>query len=345
MDKRPPTAAEFAAELADVEIAEGWNRTQFLIRDSARTDASGVAPATPGVTRMPDAVPRGMPSTLFSPGPPPVIGAAAPPAPRLAPPSPPPPQRNLAPASTSWTAPTNSATGGWTPPPADAVPSAPPPPPIQVAPPPALQVASPPAVPPDPEPPAASPAPPGEAPPQQTSPADWAAFAPPGPGGTPPTTSPRTSPTPSEAEIAPLPEPAAADTGSVPVWAVRSPATASAPALPGPRFSSDLSMDPMSLHPRATLRAGASAVVVDDHQLRLRTWFKWSSLAWSDVLGFEAQLDDTDANAGPERGRVVALTTSGPVELAGTRRQLGDLRYVHALLDAYRIRALRIAAQ
>ncbi|MGH8859683.1 MAG: protein kinase domain-containing protein, partial [Jatrophihabitantaceae bacterium] len=63
-DERPPTVAEFAAELATVEIAQGWDRTQFLIRDPGPL-GTGVAPA---VTRMPDAVPRGLPSTLAPSG-------------------------------------------------------------------------------------------------------------------------------------------------------------------------------------------------------------------------------------------------------------------------------------
>jgi serine/threonine-protein kinase PknK len=52
-DYRPPSAAEFAAELSEVEIAQGWPRTQFLIRDSP--GRPGVAP---GVTRLPENVPR-----------------------------------------------------------------------------------------------------------------------------------------------------------------------------------------------------------------------------------------------------------------------------------------------
>src|SRR4051812_11646828 len=45
---RPPTAAEFAAELARVEEQQGWPRTQFLIRDP-----NGSAVGLPNVTRMP----------------------------------------------------------------------------------------------------------------------------------------------------------------------------------------------------------------------------------------------------------------------------------------------------
>ena len=44
MDNRPPTAAEFAAELAEVEIAQGWPRTQFLIRDPAAARSARRSP-------------------------------------------------------------------------------------------------------------------------------------------------------------------------------------------------------------------------------------------------------------------------------------------------------------
>ena len=51
MDERPPTAAEFAAELADVEIAQGWHRTQFLIRDPGPLGAGIAARGHPDAGR------------------------------------------------------------------------------------------------------------------------------------------------------------------------------------------------------------------------------------------------------------------------------------------------------
>jgi serine/threonine-protein kinase PknK len=86
-DERPPTAAEFAAELADVEIAQGWPRTQFLIRDSGPVGGTGA----PMITRMPDLVPRGLPSTLAPSGP-------------------------IAPPASEWSTPTLVQSAAWTPP-------------------------------------------------------------------------------------------------------------------------------------------------------------------------------------------------------------------------------------
>ncbi len=102
----------------------------------------------------------------------------------------------------------------------------------------------------------------------------------------------------------------------------------------------------MSLRRKITIRSGASAVTVDARELRLRTWLRRTTIAWSDVLGFEAHVDPLgdhhdDGAAGP--GQLVALTSGGPVELPGTRRAMSELRHVHALLDAYRIRAQRLA--
>jgi hypothetical protein len=138
------------------------------------------------------------------------------------------------------------------------------------------------------------------------------------------------------------PEPLSLDQAAVPVWAVRAPPPVQPTASSGPQFISDLSLDPMSLRRHATLRAGASAVTADEDGLRLRTWFKRSELAWRDIHGFEAHHDTGDRSA-PGGGHLVALTAMGSVELPGTRRLLGELRYAHALLDAYRIRAQRIA--
>ena len=100
-ENRPPTAAEFAAELAEVEKAQGWPRTQFLIRDAA---GAGLGSR---VTRLPDDVPRGLPSTLGA-VPPAAAAPAAPVAPVVAQAAPPPP-------------------AVWAPPPAAPPPAAPPP--------------------------------------------------------------------------------------------------------------------------------------------------------------------------------------------------------------------------
>ncbi|HEY2272175.1 MAG TPA: protein kinase, partial [Jatrophihabitantaceae bacterium] len=365
--QRPPTAVEFAAELADVEIAQGWNRTQFLIRDPGPLgDGAG-----PTVTRLPDEVPRGLPSTLAPSGPiNPVFPTTRAPEPEQVPQPPAPP---AAPVTIGdWTTPTLTTTADWMPPAPDAAPAEPPPLPASAPEPPAARapVA-------EVAPPPAQWAPPPVAP-TQVAPSDWTRFAPPaprgrrripieiddeflpaaGPGG--PLSAadyaprhgplgaepPVEPPAESQPEPGPQPEPEPPPVGApapqpppVPVWAVRPPVGAAPPSTP--QFVSDLSLEPMSLRPKATLRAGASSVAINERQLQLRTWFKRSSVEWADVEGFEVQVDSDSGAA--QTGQIIALTTLGPVELPGTRRQLGELRYVHALLAAYRIRAQRIA--
>ncbi|HKC27118.1 MAG TPA: protein kinase [Jatrophihabitans sp.] len=55
-DDRPPTAAEFAAQLAAVEQAQGWRRTQFLIREP-----NGPVDGAPVITRVPEPSTRPLP--------------------------------------------------------------------------------------------------------------------------------------------------------------------------------------------------------------------------------------------------------------------------------------------
>lgn len=396
MDERPPTAAEFAAELAEVEIAQGWNRTQFLIRDPGPL-GTGIAPA---VTRLPDAVPRGLPSTLAPSRPldpqaierlrarladaphEPVVSAEPAPAPVVEPepapaevvePDPAPEQR--------WSQPTLVESRGWSAPPAGGprrpAPVPAPPPDTWWSAPPAARHAAPTQVP-EPEPAAPEPAPAGAAP-TQYQPPDWYSFAPPArdsaPAGAaadaaapaPPDAEPAPAPPsrprrvpvdidddffparrpPGPDQLVPVPE-QPAGTGAVPVWAVRAPTPAPSTPAAFPQFSSDLSLDPMSLRRKATVRSGASAVQVDDKELRLRTWLRRTAIAWSDVQGFEAHVDplaDSFDDGPSSPGQLVAITSGGPVELPGTRRPMSELRYVHALLDAYRIRAQRLANQ
>jgi homeobox protein ESX1 len=130
-------------------------------------------------------------------------------------------------------------------------------------------------------------------------------------------------------------------TGPVPTWAFRAPSptstAAAAPALVG-----ELTLDPMSLRRRVTIRAGASSLTVDESKLLMRAWWRRSEISWSDVQGFEPRFDGASASGG---GRLVALTHSGPRELPATKRSLADLRYLHALLDAYRQRAQMMAGR
>jgi hypothetical protein len=117
---------------------------------------------------------------------------------------------------------------------------------------------------------------------------------------------------------------------------LRAPSPVPQPAI-APAFVGNLSPDQLSLRPRATIRSGASALTVDESRLVLRSWWQRSEIAWSEVLGFEARMEEGDA---PRRGgRLVALTKLGPVELPATKRPTSELHHLHALLDAYRQRA------
>jgi hypothetical protein len=133
------------------------------------------------------------------------------------------------------------------------------------------------------------------------------------------------------------PQPAA-----VPTWSYRAPPPAP-PAVRAPVFADDpaleVDLDPLSLRRRATIRAGASVLTVDEMQLAMRTWWRRRALSWSEVQGFEPRFDAAAARS----GRLVAVTRNGPVELPATKRPVAELRYLHALLDAYRRRALLLA--
>jgi hypothetical protein len=56
-DERPPTAAEFAAELAEIESACGWGATPFLVRESPGPPGSGAAPGPAGGWTPPPVAP------------------------------------------------------------------------------------------------------------------------------------------------------------------------------------------------------------------------------------------------------------------------------------------------
>ncbi|WP_375484132.1 hypothetical protein [uncultured Jatrophihabitans sp.] len=118
-------------------------------------------------------------------------------------------------------------------------------------------------------------------------------------------------------------------TGTVPTWAFR--AATQTPS--GPFSYGDLALDPQSLRNKVTLRAGTASLSVDDSGLLVRMRMRRTSIPWHDVMGFEPRFDDDGG------GRLAVLTQSGPVELAATRRPAGEVRYIHALLEAYRQRA------
>jgi serine/threonine protein kinase len=136
------------------------------------------------------------------------------------------------------------------------------------------------------------------------------------------------------------PGPAGPHEPSVPTWAVRSPAPPFATA--SPQFVGDIAIDPNYLRPRLTVRAGLSSLTVDEQHLTLRSMLRKERLPWSQVSSFQPHFPDGD-NGPQARGVLVAITPAGAIELPATRRPSGELRHVHALLDAYRVRALMYA--
>jgi serine/threonine protein kinase len=325
---RPTTAAEFAAELSEIEAEQGWPRTQFLIRDSAhspRVVDPAFAPqlaVLPALTRVAEP-----PPLLRAPLPPPPLREPLPPPlPLLREPPPPVPQPPAPPQ----------------PPEPTPVPPPQPPPP---APPPHPEPSPPRPRPPLPEPPLPPPPPapvPGPIPPlPATEPAsrvvdigeadldihadfDEAALQ----GTT----------DDAAAEVYPIPPAAWTSVrppADVPVFAFRA---LPPPGPAAPRLLDDLAFDPTSLRPRATVRAGLTAVTVDDHALTERLGLHRNRLPWSHVYGFEAQ-PDTSREGPPTHGSLTVLTSRGPMPLRSTRRPLAELGHLQALLDAYRIRA------
>lgn len=87
-----------------------------------------------------------------------------------------------------------------------------------------------------------------------------------------------------------------------------------------------------------------SALSIDDRRLAMRIGIKRSRILWTDVLGFEPRVEAVD-NEGVPSGSLIALTTTGAVELPATRGSLAEVRYAHAMLDAYRARASLAAAR
>jgi serine/threonine-protein kinase PknK len=104
------------------------------------------------------------------------------------------------------------------------------------------------------------------------------------------------------------------------------------------QFGGDIQIDPLSLRRRLRLHAGMSALTVDDRRVSMRVGVKRSRIPWTDVLGFEPRVEAVD-HEGVASGSLIAMTTLGPVELPATRGSLAEVRYAHAMLDAYRARA------
>jgi serine/threonine protein kinase len=354
--QRPPTASEFAAELASVEAEQVWPRTQFLIRDP-----SGNALRSPSVTRIPQRRPRAAalvppptapepvvlvepePVVLVEPEPvvlvepEPVVepSFALPPEIQLpaVEPTEPEPEPIAAPALVAPWAPADALHAPDEPPAGPLVPG------VDRA---AVRID---------DDKVASPFEPEL---DSTAPEAGA------PVTAVPTLANRPLPVPPAAAPAyPIPPVAALDAPEpreprrplpgpppdVPTWSFRAPGAMPATAAPAPigapQFVSDLSLDPLSLRRRVTIRSGANVLVVDDARILLRVWWRRTEIPWSDIVGFEPRFDGV--NASGSGGRLVVLTVRGAVELPATKRAMSDLRYVHALLDAYRIRSQMFA--
>jgi hypothetical protein len=125
-----------------------------------------------------------------------------------------------------------------------------------------------------------------------------------------------------------------ADTFAAPAAALRMPPQ---PAR-APEPADDLAIDPMSLRGSLRLHAGVTTLTVDDHGLTLRTGMKRTRIPWTDVLGFQPQFEPAGAE-GITNGSVVAVSTTGLVELRATRGSVAEVRYAHAMLEAYQVRA------
>ena len=324
-DNRPPTAAEFAAALSAVEAAQGWPPTPFLIREPNGTPLPPAAPrpAAPPAAPRP-APPLAAPPVAVAPRPPVVIASA---------PRPSPPPAPAVAASEAWSEPSLTTSRNATER-ADERPA------VRIDEEHAEEDLTP-----EPPPAPATPATPESSAPTEPARRRTAWLA---PGAFDEEAASRSGPLPSSEPVEgepqyPIPpafsEPDEAQPTAVPTWSFRAPSPTQQPAI-APAFVGDFTLDPLLLRRRATIRSGACVLSVDESRLALRSWWQRSEIAWSEVLGFEAR---PAARESPRDGRLVALTRAGPVELPATRRPLSELRYLHALLDAYRQRAQLMA--
>jgi hypothetical protein len=120
------------------------------------------------------------------------------------------------------------------------------------------------------------------------------------------------------------------------------PRASAAPAKPtrnvAPVFVGDTAIDPMSLRPSLTLRAGLDSVKVDGEQITVRNKASRERVPWSDVVAFETYIegDPTDPDA---RGYLIVRTIGDAIDLPATRGNVTELEHAHAVLEAYRLRA------
>jgi serine/threonine protein kinase len=354
--QRPATAAEFAAQLAAIEAAQGWPPTSCVIRDA---DGRRIDPAAPGdpdatwsapslVTHTPPADSWSAPSLVTSQHQP--VDDATRQRPTTLPPAPPP--HTPAPPVTDEAGSEGSVVEE---PPAAVTrrrpTTLPPPTPPQR---PTADVR--PFDMPVPDP-AAMNAQTINRPPRDEMPLPRDETAPPPSNETVLPPSNETVPSPAELTYEDLPPnslwvpPAVGDssphpvpdfaqsvemptaTGPVPTWVFRAPNASPGPGMDQP--VGDLTLDPASLRHKVTIRSGATSLTIDEGRLVSRRWFSRTEIRWPSVHGFETCFDQGSGN-----GYLVVHTDRGPVELSATRGSSADLRYVQALLAAYRQRAM-----
>jgi hypothetical protein len=105
-----------------------------------------------------------------------------------------------------------------------------------------------------------------------------------------------------------------------------------------PVFVGTTAIDPMSLRPSLTLRAGLDAVKVDADNITVRNKASRERVPWRYVRSFESYVegDPSDPDA---RGYIIVRTVNDAIDLPATRGNVNEIEYAHAILEAYRLRA------
>jgi hypothetical protein len=124
----------------------------------------------------------------------------------------------------------------------------------------------------------------------------------------------------------------------VPVAPLASAAPAKSTRNVAPVFVGDTAIDPMSLRPSLTLRAGLDSVKVDGEQITIRNKASRERVLWGEVVAFETYIegDPTDPDA---RGYLIVRTIGDAIDLPATRGNITELEHAQAVLEAYRLRA------
>lgn len=310
-DARPRTAEQFAAELAEIEAAQGWPRTPFFVRDAQVASQPPppvhlgspqpvLAPRAPLASAPVDAEPVVVQPVAVQPV---VEPAVVEPEPEPVPDG---PGRDVlsidddlheahdddptvgTPPDTAARAPSTGA-ARWAPPPEDWSPES----------------ASPAAASRPSQTPPAFPFPPLEPEPHAAGTERAFPIAP----------------------AAPTADSAQAGMTAVPVWTSR--VADAVPPLSAPPTSGD--------DRRLAVRSGLASLVADPSSLRIRSGLRRIDLAWRDIEGFEPQFGRGGASP-HESAYLVALTDKGRIPLRATRRPAADLQRLHGILDDYRRR-------